>query len=187
MSRSSAPGNQPVAEGLPLSSPAGTPTSSDDHKRDMLPTGAAAHLVRIAAETASRRTELVRQSLHDLARRGLSVGGDEAKEAQGEQLYAEAEAVSACRRGAERTSPAGVVEREGEVGDEVGPGDLGWPSGEALQLVVGKGPTGQIGSVPCRLSTRPGQLLMQRPCRPRRAGCNAAWCRGVGDRLSRPP
>ena len=70
VSRSSAPGNQPVAEGLPLSSPAGTPTSSDDHKRDMLPTGAAAHLVRIATETASRHTELVRQTLHDLARRG---------------------------------------------------------------------------------------------------------------------
>ena len=64
------PCNQPIAQGLPLSSPAGTPTSSDDHKRDMLPTGAAAHLVRIAAETASRRTELVRQTLHDLARRG---------------------------------------------------------------------------------------------------------------------
>lgn len=131
------PGDQPVAEGFPIAAPTGPPTGVGDDHLDVLTPGTLRGLGAVADEGNGRHPDLLGQAGGDLGWGGAGIGGHEAEEAEGAALHRETETDRGA--GAERSQPAQILDRQGEVGGQVALGDLGWPRVELGQLGVIKG------------------------------------------------
>ena len=85
------PGDQPIAEGLPLTTPTRPPTDVGDYQFDVLTSGPAGRLCRVAPESDRRHPDPAGQPGSDLGRSGGDIGRHEAEKAESAALHSETE------------------------------------------------------------------------------------------------